>query len=146
MQVMYNCTWMVLTVEGLYSKSQSNVWRLPNYWPPTPPPPSECVPPAFGEGGGHTRWVERGLGVQSSEDARHCSVLYICKYFVVLTIFGPAVCTLLAEHGPFQSQLGMTGLQVIQARKRHEIAWNFFQSAPIPPPFHHIGSISLYLL
>jgi hypothetical protein len=38
--------------------------------------------PAFGAGGGHTRWVERGWGVNSSEDARHCSVLYICKYFV----------------------------------------------------------------
>jgi hypothetical protein len=23
-----------------------------------------------------------GWGVNSSEDARHCSVLYICKYFV----------------------------------------------------------------
>jgi hypothetical protein len=33
-------------------------------------------------GGGHTRWGERGWGVNSSEDARHCSVLYICKYFV----------------------------------------------------------------
>ncbi len=33
-------------------------------------------------GGGHTRWVERGWWVNSSEDARHCSVLYICKYFV----------------------------------------------------------------
>ncbi len=43
----------------------------------TPPPP------AFGEGGGHTRWgLERGWGVNSSEDARHCSVFYICKYFV----------------------------------------------------------------
>jgi hypothetical protein len=28
------------------------------------------------------RWVKRGWGVYSSEDARHCSVLYICKYFV----------------------------------------------------------------
>jgi hypothetical protein len=40
---------------------------------------------AFGAGGGHTRWVERGCrwGVNSSEDAKHCSVLYyICKYFV----------------------------------------------------------------
>ncbi len=37
-----------------------------------------CVyPPAFGAGGGHTRWVERGWGVNSSEDARHCSVLYM---------------------------------------------------------------------
>jgi hypothetical protein len=34
--------------------------------------------------GEDTRWVERGWGVNSSEDARHCSVLYICKYFVVL--------------------------------------------------------------
>jgi hypothetical protein len=29
--------------------------------------------------------VERGWGVNSSEDARHCSVLYICKYFEVHT-------------------------------------------------------------
>ncbi len=39
-------------------------------------------PPAFGAGGGHTRWLERGWGVNSSEDARHSSVLYIRKYFV----------------------------------------------------------------
>jgi hypothetical protein len=39
-------------------------------------------PPACGAGGGHTRWVERGWDVNSSEDARLCSVLYICKYFV----------------------------------------------------------------
>ncbi len=34
-----------------------------------PSPPGECVPPppAFGAGGGHTRWVERGWGVNSSE-------------------------------------------------------------------------------
>jgi hypothetical protein len=41
-----------------------------------------CPPPAFGAGGGQSRWVERGWGVISSEDVRHCSVLYICKYFV----------------------------------------------------------------
>jgi len=32
-----------------------------------PPPPltaRECVPPAFGAGGGHTRWVETGMRVQ----------------------------------------------------------------------------------
>jgi hypothetical protein len=39
-------------------------------------------PPLVRAGGGHIRWVERGWGVNSSEDARHCSVLYICKYFV----------------------------------------------------------------
>ncbi len=55
--------------------------------PPTPSPPGECVPPAFSAGGGHSRWVERGWGVNSSEDARHCSVLYIRKYFVILSIY-----------------------------------------------------------
>jgi hypothetical protein len=32
--------------------------------------------------GGHTRRVERGRGVNSSDDARHCSVLS-CKYFML---------------------------------------------------------------
>jgi hypothetical protein len=32
-----------------------------NIDPPPPSPPGECVPPAFGAGGGHTRWVERGV-------------------------------------------------------------------------------------
>jgi hypothetical protein len=50
--------------------------------PPPPSPLGECVPPTFGAGGGHTRWVERGWGVNSLEDARHCSVPCICKYFV----------------------------------------------------------------
>ncbi len=50
---------------------------------PPPSPPGECVPPAFGAGGGHTRWVDRGVGgVNILEDARHGSVLYIRKYFV----------------------------------------------------------------
>ncbi len=47
----------------------------------TPPlsPPGVCLappPPALGAGGGHTRWVERGWGVNILEDARHNSVLY----------------------------------------------------------------------
>jgi hypothetical protein len=58
-----------------------------NIDPPTPSPPGECVPPALGAGGGHTRWVERrgggGGGVNILEGARHCSVLYICKYCVI---------------------------------------------------------------
>jgi hypothetical protein len=32
--------------------------------PPTPSPHDECVPLAFGAGGGHTRWVKRGVGGQ----------------------------------------------------------------------------------
>jgi hypothetical protein len=33
---------------------------------------------------------ERVGGVNSSEDARHCSVLYICKYFVDIQIESPS--------------------------------------------------------
>jgi hypothetical protein len=33
--------------------------------------------------------VKRGWGVNSSEDARYCSVLYIWKYFVVQSIVSP---------------------------------------------------------
>jgi hypothetical protein len=31
--------------------------------------------------------VERGWGVNSLEDARHCAVLNICKYFVLTSIY-----------------------------------------------------------
>jgi hypothetical protein len=46
-----------------------------------PSHPGKCVPPAFDAGGGHTRWLERGVGGQYLEDVRHSSVLYVCKYF-----------------------------------------------------------------
>jgi hypothetical protein len=35
---------------------------LQNIDPSPPSPPGECVPPAFGAGGGHTRWLERRGG------------------------------------------------------------------------------------
>jgi hypothetical protein len=53
--------------------------------PPPPLPPSECVIPRTKDGAIHTRRAVRGWGVNISEDARHCSVLYICKYFVTRT-------------------------------------------------------------
>ncbi len=63
----------------------SGVFR--NIDPPPPDRPVSVDPSAFGAGGGHTRWVERrGWGVNCLEDARHCSVLHICKYFVVVGI------------------------------------------------------------
>ncbi len=63
------------SVEGLYCKRQSNIWSLPKYWPPNPSPLVR---------GEDTLawWIGGGWGFNSSEDARHCSVLYICKYFV----------------------------------------------------------------
>jgi hypothetical protein len=54
-----------------------------------PPPlhrPASVYPHAFGTGGGHTRWVERGRGVNSSVVLKTPDIaLYsicICKYFV----------------------------------------------------------------
>jgi hypothetical protein len=35
------------------------------------PRPPHRRPPAFGAGGGHTRWMEREWGVNTLEDARH---------------------------------------------------------------------------
>jgi hypothetical protein len=59
-----------------------------NIDPPPPHRPASVYPlPLVRAGGGHTRWVERGWGVNILEDARHCSVLYIHKYFVVPTVY-----------------------------------------------------------
>jgi hypothetical protein len=44
---------------------------------PTPSQPGQCIPPEDTLAG----W-RGGGGVNSLEDARHCSVLYICKYFM----------------------------------------------------------------
>jgi hypothetical protein len=63
----------------------SGVFR--NIDPPTPSPPGECVPPALVRGEDTLAgWRGGGGGVNSSEDARNCCVLYMCNYFV-----GPAV-------------------------------------------------------
>jgi hypothetical protein len=52
---------------------------------PSPPGECDCVPPAppLVRGEDTLAGWRGGGGVNSSEDARHCSVLYICKYFVV---------------------------------------------------------------
>jgi hypothetical protein len=68
-------------VEGLYCKRPIQCLVSSKILTPPPhlSPPGECV-------GGHTRWVERGWGVNILEDARHCFVLYIRKYFVMYGI------------------------------------------------------------
>ena len=55
-----------------------------NIDPPSTSPPGECVSPpplpkpSLVRGGvGHTRWLERGWGVNILEDVRHSSVLYL---------------------------------------------------------------------
>ncbi len=60
-----------------YNRVQSSVWRLPNYWPPTPSPPSECVLPSHQRrwgrytlagrwgGGGLIFWKTPDIGLAS---------------------------------------------------------------------------------
>jgi hypothetical protein len=62
----------VLCVERLYCKRP--ILRLASSKILTPHPLTArrvCPPPAFGAGGGHTRWVEWGWGVNILEDSRH---------------------------------------------------------------------------
>jgi hypothetical protein len=67
----------------------SGVFR--NIDPPPPSPPDEYVPPAFGAGGGHTRWVERGWGsiVRKTPDSAlysiYVSTLWAEEYKKLLT-------------------------------------------------------------
>jgi hypothetical protein len=61
-------TGIYLCVEGLNCKRPIQCLASCEILTPHPSPPGECVPPAFGAGGRHTCWVERGW-VNSSEDA-----------------------------------------------------------------------------
>jgi hypothetical protein len=71
------------SVDGLNGKRPIQCLASSKILTPTLSSPGECVPPPpLCCGGGHTRWVEIGWGANILEDARHSSVLYICKYFV----------------------------------------------------------------
>ena len=76
---------ILVALEGLYCKRPILCLASSKILTPSPHPPhrpASVYPSAFG---GHTPWVERGGGVVNSlVDARHCSVLYICKYVVLV--------------------------------------------------------------
>jgi hypothetical protein len=56
--------------------------------PPPPSPPGECVRGCLCCGGEDTlaRRIG-GWGVNILENVRHSSVLYVCKYFVIASLF-----------------------------------------------------------
>ncbi len=62
----------------------SNVFQ--NIDPQTPSPHGECVPPPLVRGEDTLAGWREGWGVNILEDAGHSSVLYVCKYFVVLLV------------------------------------------------------------
>jgi hypothetical protein len=61
----------------------------------TPPPltnPASVYPPPLVRGEDTLSGWRGGGGLNIPEDARHCSVLYICKYFVVHPLTGKEMC------------------------------------------------------
>jgi hypothetical protein len=76
------------TVEGLYCKRPIQCLASSEILTPSPPHrPASVYLPAFGAGGGDTLAGGEGVGVNSSEDARHCFVLYICTLWPPLSSF-----------------------------------------------------------
>ncbi len=73
---------MLLSVEGLYCKRLIQSSKILT---PHPLASVYCVPPRLWCGGRTNSWVERGWGVNILEDARHCTIFYIRKYFVLLS-------------------------------------------------------------
>jgi hypothetical protein len=49
----YHCGMLQAQSTHIY-RVHSSVWRLPNYWSPTPSPPSECVLPPHQRQGGYS--------------------------------------------------------------------------------------------
>ncbi len=78
---------IALTLEGLYCKRPIQSLASSKLLTPHPLTARQVCTPPYCAGGGQTRWVERGWGVDILEDGRHCSVLYIRKYFVALTVY-----------------------------------------------------------
>ncbi len=78
-----------MTVERLYCKRPIFCLASSKILTPTPLTARRVLPPAFGAGedtpAGWRGWWGGG-GVNILEDARHSSVLYVCKYFVGLTL------------------------------------------------------------
>ncbi len=77
---------------------QSSVWRLPNYWPPTPSPPSECVLPPVPKPVGYTltgRWGGGGSIFQKTPDIGLASYSIIPLRFlsVLIIVYYCCECT-----------------------------------------------------
>ncbi len=124
----------------------SGVFR--NIEPPTPSPPVECVyPPPRHWCGQKTHSLGGegvGWGVSSSEDARHCSVLYICKYFVLWPLFCMWYFIGLAFHWLLRQIVKLKAFRIFNelmlSGRRIEIklrSWplrqNWLQHLPPPP-------------
>jgi hypothetical protein len=62
----------------------SGVFR--NIDPPPPHRPASVYPPAFGAGGGHTRWVERGVRKTPDTALYSIFVSTLCSYRVLTDV------------------------------------------------------------
>ncbi len=82
----------IQSVEGLYCKRKIQCLASSKILTPTPTPLTARrvrTPPPLVRGEDTLAGWRGGWGVNSSEDARHCSVLCICKYYVLQSILSP---------------------------------------------------------
>jgi hypothetical protein len=107
---------MTKGVEG-YCKRPIQCLASSELLTPTSYRPASVYPPAFGAGVGHPRWVERGWGVNSSEDAIHYSLYSL--YVSTLWLKG---CTVSLFDS--QCQISNMGLSAVIQRKRRATALN----------------------
>jgi hypothetical protein len=81
-----------------------------------PSPPGKCVPPRLWCGGTTHSLGGEGIGVNILEDARHCSVLYIRKCFVLYSILTAGVESI--GHRDYQPQYTVKKVNDFQVPKR----------------------------
>ncbi len=80
----FACRSTFLYAQSTYIRRvQSCVWRLPKYWPPTPPSPSECVlPPRKGDRG-TIFWKTPAIGLASYNNLSTGGHILHFAYFAI---------------------------------------------------------------
>ncbi len=84
---MVNAKKVASQILGSWAQSRQSAKRFSSRWnwdSPTPLAAGECAPPPFGPGG-HTRLRLKGWGSPNSNEGTYTVVLYIYKYFVLLS-------------------------------------------------------------
>ncbi len=116
----------------------------------TPHPPLRPVnmyPPAYVAGGGHTRWLERGWGVNILEDARYSSVLYLYRILFGWVLTSTMYLRVLRRERKQRERLCLSEGAHTATLYVMVIGWNGFGRSPPTLTrhgwfFHHDGMYS----
>ncbi len=106
---------LVSLVERLYCKRPIQCLASSKILTPTPHRPASMYPPPLVHGEDTLSGWSGGWGVNNLEDARHCSVLYICKYFVVSTIlYACGIEGVKLDQGELEPRQDLVHAQLVQ--------------------------------